>query len=208
MFQEQAPLRAAYERASLVLADGVSVMMAARLLRLNLPERVPGSDLVPELFQATAERGPIKVFLLGAGPGVAERAARNIVTRWPAVQVVGTYSPPFGFERDRRENDRILAHIAATQPDMLIVGLGAPKQEIWVHAHQDRIRASVAVCAGATIDFLAGEKRRAPRWMQHAGLEWLHRLVTEPRRLARRYARDAWLFPQLLWRELSLPRRP
>jgi N-acetylglucosaminyldiphosphoundecaprenol N-acetyl-beta-D-mannosaminyltransferase len=84
---------------------------------------------------------------------------------------------------------------------VLIVGLGAPKQELWVDAHRDRIEAAVTLCVGATIDFLAGEKRRAPVWMRKVGLEWLHRLLSEPRRLFRRYARDAWLFPRLVLSE-------
>ncbi len=84
---------------------------------------------------------------------------------------------------------------------MLVVGLGAPKQELWVHAHRDQISAPVALCVGAAIDFLAGEKPRAPRWMRRIGIEWMHRLASEPRRLAMRYLRDAWIFPQLVWRE-------
>ena len=202
MFQEHAGLRAAYDEASLVLADGISVLLAARILRLRLPQRVAGSDLVPALFATAADRVPLKVFLLGAGPGVAERAARNIHARWPRVSVVGTHCPPLGFEKDPAENDRILSQIAALSPDVLIVGLGAPKQELWVHAHRLQIQATIALCAGATIDFLAGEKRRAPRWMQRTGLEWAHRLCSEPQRLFRRYARDAWIFPQLICREL------
>ena len=83
-----------------------------------------------------------------------------------------------------------------------MIGLGAPKQELWVHRYHDQIQAKVALCAGATIDFLAGEKRRSPRWMQRVGLEWAHRLLSEPKRLARRYARDAWVFPQLVWAEI------
>ncbi len=199
MYQEHAGLREAYAGASLVLADGMPLVVAARLLRRRLPQRVAGSDLVPTLFQSIghADR-PLKVFLLGAGPGVADRAARNIALRWPNVHVVGTHCPPLGFEREERENERILEHIAATRPDVLIVGLGAPKQELWVHAHREQIRATVAVCAGASIDFLAGEKRRAPVWMRHAGLEWLHRLASEPGRLWQRYMRDAWIFPQLV----------
>jgi N-acetylglucosaminyldiphosphoundecaprenol N-acetyl-beta-D-mannosaminyltransferase len=83
----------------------------------------------------------------------------------------------------------------------LVIGLGAPKQELWVHRHQHELQAKVALCVGATIDFLAGHRRRSPLWMQRAGLEWLHRVMSEPRRLAARYARDAWIFPQLVWRE-------
>jgi N-acetylglucosaminyldiphosphoundecaprenol N-acetyl-beta-D-mannosaminyltransferase len=201
MVQENKALQAAYDDASLVLADGMPIVWAARLLRRTLPQRVTGSDLVPALFASAKPEQPLRVFLLGAMPGVAERAARNISKHWPATQVVGVYSPPFGFERDAEENERILAAIAVAQPDVVIVGFGAPKQELWVHAHRARIAASVAICAGATIDFLAGEKRRAPHWMQRTGLEWLHRCLSEPRRLLKRYARDAFLFPPLVWRE-------
>ncbi len=207
MYQTNDALRSAYAAASLVLADGAPVVVAARLLRRALPERVPGSDLAPALFDRVAAEceagsgGPLRVFLLGAGPCVAERAASNIVQRWPGVEVVGTLSPPLGFEHDGAENERILACLAAARPDVLLVGLGAPKQELWVHAHAERMAAKVALCIGATIDFLAGEKRRAPRWMRRVGLEWLHRLLTEPRRLAKRYLKDAWLFPQLVWRD-------
>jgi N-acetylglucosaminyldiphosphoundecaprenol N-acetyl-beta-D-mannosaminyltransferase len=207
MFQEHAGLRDAYADASLVLADGFPVLVAARLLRRNIPERVPGSDLVPTLFATVASqpRSKLRVYLLGAAPGVADEAASNIALRWPNVEVVGTYSPPLDFEKDGAENEAILNRIAAARPDMLVVGLGAPKQELWVHKHRDRIAAPVALCVGATIDFLAGERPRAPVWMRRVGLEWLHRLASEPRRLAKRYARDAWIFPQLVWREWRSP---
>ncbi len=203
MFQEQAGLRQAYADAGLVLADGFPVFVAARMLGRPIPERVPGSDLVPALFatvnSTSAKR--LRVFLLGAAPGVADRAAVNIEKRWPAVHVVGAYSPPLGFEKDSRQNETIVKMIAAAKPDVLVVGLGAPKQELWVHAHRDQIAAPVAMCVGASIDFLAGEKPRAPRWMRRIGIEWLHRLASEPRRLAMRYLRDAWIFPRLVWRE-------
>lgn len=202
LLQTSAELRAAYRDAGLVLADGWPVVAASRLLRRPLPERVAGSDLAPALFDAAQQASrPLKVFLLGAAPGVAERAARNIARRWPQVEVVGVYSPPLGFERDPQENNRILAHIRAADPELLLVGLGAPKQELWVHRHRQQIAARAALCVGATIDFLAGEKRRAPQALQRLGLEWLHRMLSEPRRLAKRYARDAWIFPQLVWRE-------
>lgn len=201
LYQHHAGLRHAYEQASLVLADGMPVLWASRLLGRPLPQRVPGSDLAPALFAAAARRGGLRVYLLGAGPGVAARAAEAIEETWPAVRVVGTYSPPLGFENDPDENNQILARIQMNRPDVLVVGLGAPKQELWLAANQARIRAPVALAVGATIDFLAGEKARAPHWMRKVGLEWLHRLASEPRRLAARYARDAWIFPQLVWRE-------
>jgi N-acetylglucosaminyldiphosphoundecaprenol N-acetyl-beta-D-mannosaminyltransferase len=118
---------------------------------------------------------------------------------WPNLETVGVYSPPIGFEKNPDESNYILGRIALGQPDVLIVGLGAPKQEIWVHQHRDLICARIALCVGATIDFLAGEKKRAPAWMQRSGIEWLHRVCTEPKRLAKRYAKDAWVFPRLVW---------
>ena len=207
MLRTNAALRAAYAGASLVLADGAPVVWASRLLRRPVPERVAGSDLAPALFNhardaaGTSDGPPLRVFLLGAAPGVADRAAARIESRWPGVSIVGTLSPPLGFERDAAENERILAAVAAADPDLLLLGLGAPKQELWISEHAPRLRAKAALCVGATIDFLAGEKRRAPRWMQRLGLEWFHRLATEPRRLAARYARDAWIFPRLVWRD-------
>jgi N-acetylglucosaminyldiphosphoundecaprenol N-acetyl-beta-D-mannosaminyltransferase len=206
LMSRRADLQAAYRGASLVLADGAPIVLASRIAAAGtaqprLPERVAGSDLVPNLFAAA--RRPLRVFLLGAAPGVAQDAANRITRTWPNAKIVGGYSPPPGFEHDYAENERILARVAAAAPDLLIVGLGAPKQELWVHRFHHRIEAKVAICAGATIDFLAGRRRRSPAWMRRAGLEWLHRAASEPRRLAGRYARDAWVFPQLLWREIS-----
>jgi N-acetylglucosaminyldiphosphoundecaprenol N-acetyl-beta-D-mannosaminyltransferase len=198
MFQHRGDLRDAYRDASLVLADGLPLVVASKLFRRSLPERVAGSDLVPRLL---ASGKPLRVFLLGAAAGVADLAAERIRLNWPAIEIVGTLSPPLGFETDAVENERILAAVAAARPDLLVVAFGAPKQELWVHQNFCRLEAKVAVCAGATIDFLAGHRRRSPVWMRRAGLEWLHRIASEPRRLAGRYARDAWEFPQLLWRE-------
>jgi N-acetylglucosaminyldiphosphoundecaprenol N-acetyl-beta-D-mannosaminyltransferase len=201
MFERRADLRDAYRDASLVLADGFPVVLASRLLKRPLPERVAGSDLAPALFAAAKVAKPLTVYLLGAGPGVAERAATNIHNRWPGVRVVGCYSPPLGFERDEQECVAICERINAARPDVLMLGLGAPKQELWIARHRARLQVNAALCIGATIDFLAGEKARAPRWMQQFGVEWLHRLCSEPKRLFKRYAHDAWVFPQLVWRE-------
>jgi N-acetylglucosaminyldiphosphoundecaprenol N-acetyl-beta-D-mannosaminyltransferase len=208
LLHESAAFRDAYAVADMTLADGMPVVWASRLLGKPLPERVTGADLVPALFSAADESRPLRVFLLGALPGVADRAAGNIMARWPHVYVSGTYSPPFGFEKDAKQNNDILSRIAAAKCDVVVVGLGAPKQELWVHAHRDRIEAKVALCVGATIDFLAGEVRRAPLWVQSIGLEWCYRLLSEPRRLFRRYAQDALLFPQLVWAEFARSRMP
>lgn len=201
MLQEHDGLREAYRGADMVLADGFPVILASRLLGRGLPERVAGSDLVPALFAAADPKRPLRTFLLGAAPGVANQAAKCIEASYAGVDVVDTYSPPLGFEHDDAEQQRIFDRLRRTRPDILVIGLGAPKQEVWVHEHQQEIKAPVALCVGATIDFLAGERSRAPKWLQQVHLEWFYRMMSEPRRLFWRYARDAWVFPQLVWRE-------
>lgn len=186
----------------MVLADGFPIVAAAKLLGEFIPQRVAGSELVPQLLASFSADAPIRVFLLGAGPGVAQRAAKQIERRYPGAQVVGTHCPPMGFEHDPAQNAEILERLQAAQADLLIVGLGAPKQELWVDKYRHVLPVKVAVCAGATIDFLAGEKRQAPVWMRRSGLEWLHRLAHEPRRLRRRYTNNALSFPGLMLREL------
>ncbi|QDU89324.1 Putative N-acetylmannosaminyltransferase [Pirellulimonas nuda] len=194
-------LRAAYAEAGLVLADGWPLVAASRMFGKRLPERVAGSDLVPALLDAAPQRGGLKVFLLGGMPGVGERAAQRIAKRYPAVEVSGIHSPPWGFEHDPCETDRIVELVAKAEPDLLVVGLGAPKQELWLHRHYRRLPVPVAIAAGATIDFLAGVQTRAPRWMQRSHLEWLHRAASDPRRLTARYVRDGLALPGLLWGE-------
>lgn len=201
LLQEHEGLRHAYDHADLVLPDGYPVVWASRILGRRLPERVAGSDLVPALFAAADPDRPLRTFLFGAGPGVADRAADRIKDQWPGVEIVDTYSPPFGFEKDDVEQQRILDRISSAKPDVLVVGLGAPKQEVWVYKQRLNLATSAVLCVGATIDFLAGEKSRAPVWVQRIYLEWLYRMLSEPKRLFRRYLRDAWVFPQLVWRE-------
>ncbi len=198
-------MQAAYEGASLVVADGWPLVAASRWLGQPLPERVAGSDLVPELLSAGSDIPGFRVFLLGGSPGVATQAAERIHSRWPGVNVAGVASPLPGFESDIEETREVIDAINRVAPQLLVVGLGAPKQEIWLQQHASRINAPVAIAAGATIDFLAGVQKRAPRWIQQSRLEWFYRLATDPRRLAGRYARDAVIFPRLVaaeWRRL------
>lgn len=206
LYQRRADMRESYRGASLVLADGAPVVWASRLLGRSLPGRVAGSDLAPAVLEQAArwaalQNRSLRVFLLGAGPGVADRAKIAIHRKYDGVEVVGTLAPPIGFEIDDRQNQRILASISDARPDIVLIGLGAPKQELWACRFAERIDARVALCVGATIDFMAGERRRAPKWMQRTGTEWLHRLASEPKRLAARYLKDAAVFPQLVWRE-------
>lgn len=192
----------AYQDASLVTVDGKPVKAALQMFGYRIPEVVTGSDLAPAIFDHSRGGGPeLSVFLLGAAPGVAEKAALLISARWPHIEICGFYSPPTGFENSQEENDRMLSIINAADPDILIVGLGAPKQEIWTHSMRHSLSAGLVLCVGATIDFLAGEKRRAPFWMQRASLEWLFRMLSEPRRLLGRYLKDAIIFPRLVFGE-------
>lgn len=202
MYHELPALRQAYAEASLVVADGWPLVTVSRMFRKPLPERVAGSDLVPELFKECERRGVARtVFLLGAATGVADLAAAIIHNRWANVHVVGTHSPPLGFEKKPKETEQIVGTINKCSPDILVIGLGAPKQELWLHGVHRQLRVGVAFAAGATIDFFAGRQTRAPVWMRSMRLEWSHRLLTNPRRLARRYFRNAWLLPQLIVRE-------
>ncbi len=195
-------LQSIYGVSSMTLADGWPLVTMSKMYGKALPQRVPGSDLLPELcsdFHSRTER--IRLFLLGGKPGVPERAAKLIHARWPSAQVVGTLSPPFGFEHDDEANQLMRHQINNSRADVLIVGLGFPKQELWLSKHRSRLEVSVALGVGATIDFLAGEQTRAPKWVQAIKMEWFFRLVTDPKRLAPRYAQDAIYFPWICWKQ-------
>ena len=193
----------AYANAALVLTDGKPVRLALLMLGYTIEETVPGSDLVPAIFSKVSDKqSSLSVFLLGAAPGVAERAATAIHQRWKGVDVVGTYSPPLGFEFESSENHKIVEMVNSANPDVLVVSLGAPKQELWVYNHANELHAGVGLCVGATIDFLAGERMRAPVWMRSVGLEWLHRMLSQPKRLVPRYVKGAIFFPIIVLRQL------
>jgi N-acetylglucosaminyldiphosphoundecaprenol N-acetyl-beta-D-mannosaminyltransferase len=165
--------------------DGMPLVWLSRLHGYSNAGRVYGPDLmlaVCDRAQATGRRH----FFYGGAPGVAERLACALRTRYPALIVAGTYSPPYR-AADTDEDGDVLAAINAAAPDIVWVGLGTPKQDYWVSRHRDRLTAPVLIAVGAAFDFHAGLLRQAPRWMQRSGLEWLFRLVQEPRRLAFRY---------------------
>ena len=175
----------------------------SRLRGEPLRGTIPGSELVPEILeQASSLKKNLKIFLLGAGPGVAETAANNIHNKYCNVRVVGFDSPPFGFHNKLEENERIIKLVNASQADLLVIGLGAPKQELWVHQFQHRIKVPLAICAGAVIDFMAEEKQRAPLWVRKMACEWVHRMMTEPKRLGPRYLKGLFIFPIIVLIEL------
>lgn len=201
MLNANANFRTAYSASSLVLVDGNPVMWASKLLGKPVPETVPGSDLFVLLLQESKRGAGFSIFLLGAPPGVAKKAGMMIQEGYPNVRVVGTNCPPLGFEKDQDELKKIVQQINEAQPDLLLVGLGAPKQELWAHAYKQQLKVKVILCAGATIEFVAKEKQRAPKWVQRLSMEWFYRMMLEPKRLFYRYAKDAIIFPFLLARE-------
>jgi len=178
--------RQAYRRVSLSLVDGVPVLWAARLLGQPLPEKVSGSDLVIPLLARAAQRH-WRVFLLGGAPGAGERASARLREQFPELKVVGVDAPRVDLAAPRDERLALAQRVAATRPDLVLVGFGAPKQEIFCDETLDAFKPAVLVCVGASIDFIAGVTRRAPAWMSRCGLEWTYRLAQEPRRLAARY---------------------
>jgi N-acetylglucosaminyldiphosphoundecaprenol N-acetyl-beta-D-mannosaminyltransferase len=176
----------AMQQADLAVPDGMSVVLASRMLGVTIPERVTGGDLMERMCSEAAHYG-FRVFFLGGLPGAAEMAAFNLRQRYPGLNICGTYCPPRGFENDPAELFWIEKVVEEARPDLLCVAFGAPKQEIWMQRHRDRLNVGVILPVGAAFDTQAGLQRRAPQWMQRNALEWLFRLMMEPRRLWRRY---------------------
>ena len=179
-------LQAVYKGAALILTDGKPLIWIARWYKTPIKEKISGSDLFPLLCRLSAKRG-YKMFFLGAAEGVAAKAAENLSGKNKGLQVVGTYSPPFGFESDEAELRKIKDMIKAAAPDILIVGLGCPKQELFMYNHCMEMGVPISFGLGASLDFEAGNIKRAPRWMADHGFEWLYRFFKEPKRMFRRY---------------------
>lgn len=181
----------AYRRAEWIVCDSRILRVCSRLLPSPIPEAIPGSSFFTDYYLHHASDPDCRIFLLGAREGVAAEAARRINARVGREIVVGTYSPPFGFEKSPAEIYRIIAEVNGSGATVCLVGLGAPKQELFITAHRDRmpgIRLWMAL--GATIDFEAGNIRRAPRWVQKICMEWFYRFLCEPKRMFRRYFVD------------------
>ena len=175
-----------YSNADLVVADGVPIIWASKLLKKPLKQKISGSDILPVLGKEF-EKHEITLFFLGAAEGVAQKAAGNLKIQFPNIKIVGCYSPPYGFEKNEEENKKILEMIKSAKPDVLMVGVGAPKQEKWIYKYYKQYDVPVSIGVGATFDFIAGKVKRAPVFMQKIGLEWFWRFLQEPRRLFKRY---------------------
>jgi N-acetylglucosaminyldiphosphoundecaprenol N-acetyl-beta-D-mannosaminyltransferase len=194
--REDAEFRACLDRASLCIPDGIGILWAARMRGRRLRERVAGSDLVPRLAREAAAHG-WRVYFLGAAPGVAEEAASRLREQHPGLRIVGCYA---GSPR-RDEEDDLVARVQAARSQLLLVAYGAPGQDLWLDRNLGRTGAAVGIGVGGSFDFIAGAARRAPRWAQRLGLEWLVRLVWEPWRWRRQLALPKFAFLVLLGRD-------
>jgi N-acetylglucosaminyldiphosphoundecaprenol N-acetyl-beta-D-mannosaminyltransferase len=192
-----AAFRETINQADLAVADGMPLVWLSRMHGEALPERVAGVELVDGACRLAAELGQ-GVYLLGARPGVADAAARELQAGHPGLQIAGTYAPPHR-PLTADEDDRMTQRIRDTSPGLLLVALGAPRQDLWIRSHKANLGVRVAMGVGCTFDVLAGTLERAPGWMQRAGMEWAFRLGHEPGRLWRRYlVRDLPVFTRLL----------
>ncbi|HUW32476.1 MAG TPA: WecB/TagA/CpsF family glycosyltransferase [Planctomycetota bacterium] len=199
-------LRSIYERAGLSLADGMPVVWAARLLGRPLKAKVSGSDLFYELCGRAAAEG-LRLFLLGGAPGVAERAADALRSRYAGLHIVGTHSPVIRADGAGSSDAEVAEMIREARPHVVFVAFGSPKQELWMARNYRRLGSAVCIGIGASFDFAAGTQSRAPRWIQRAGFEWLWRLLHEPRRLWKRYLVDDLPFLWHVARERLRPSR-
>lgn len=174
------------EHAELLLADGHPLLWIAKRYGTPVKEKISGSDLVPALCEIAAQKG-YSIFLLGAAPGVAQKAADKLRQRLPDIRIAGVYSPPLGFEKDEAEMEKINRMLLDSHADMLFVGMGVPKQDIFIYENMEKYRIPMSFSIGGTIDFMAGEQQRAPKWMSDHGLEWFYRFLHDPKRMFKRY---------------------
>lgn len=191
-------LRELNRRAAFLVADGMPLVWYSRFIGAPIPERVTGADLVWHLCARAAVTGH-RVFLLGGEPGVGQEAAGLLVRRYPGLQIVGVESPPYG-SWSAEQNLAIVRCVSRARPDLLIAALGQPKGELWLDVHLEALGVPACVQVGGSLDFVVGRTRRAPVWLQRTSLEWLYRVLQEPRRLGPRYAADAWFLAKAMAR--------
>lgn len=197
--EEDSYLKKVVDNADMVLVDGKPLVWISKLHGKPLKAKISGSDLVPLLCEVAAEKG-YKIFIIGGKDGIAEQAKEKLENRLPKIKIVGTYAPPFGFEKNESELDKINQMISEAHPDLLIACFGCLKQEKWIYENIEKYNAKVSVCAGATVDFLAGNVKRAPRWMSDHGLEWFYRFTQEPKRMFKRYFVDDTKIVKLIFK--------
>jgi len=204
--QNNKNFREIYSHADLVLADGMPLIWASKYLGTPIREKLSGSDLFPLICDYCSKKN-LKVFLLGGREGAAQKTAELLVEDYPDLQISGYYSPPFGFEKDAEENEKIITMIKTSNPHILFVGLGAPKQEFWISKNMHSYNVPVSIGIGVTFEFYARMIKRAPNFMQKIGFEWFWRLLMEPQRLWRRYLVDDMKIFKLVYRQKKSSKR-
>lgn len=186
-----------YKNADYVLCDGVPVKWASEFLGTPIKQRITGLDVLPRVFPF-ALKNDFSIFLLGASPGVAETLKQLMEAKHPGVQIVGTFVPPFRAVFSEEEIQKMIQAINAVKPDILLVSLTAPKQDIWIAENLAKLDTRLAIGIGGAFEVAAGMINRAPVWMQKAGLEWFHRFLQEPKRMFKRYFVEAPVFIPLI----------
>ena len=182
---------AAYRQADVITVDSQYVRLSLRLIGRPVRHLLPGSDIVPAFCRHHANNTAVRIFLLGAMPGVAQQAQQRLNAQAGRQMVVGAHGPSMRFVQDEAECEAVLAMIEASGANVLLVGFGAPKQEVWIAKYRHRLpQVRVFMGIGATIDYEAGVVKRAPTWMRPIGLEWVYRVVTDPRRYLTRYLKN------------------
>lgn len=199
-----------YQAADWVICDSKIVNLAAKFLGSPFKEVIPGSSFLPAFYNYHKENAAIKIFLLGAAEGVADLARKRINTHVKRNMVIGSYSPSFGFEKNEEECREIVEMIKASKANVLVVGVGAPKQEKWIMKYKDELsNINLFMALGATLDFEAGNIKRAPMLFQKLHVEWLYRLIKEPKRLWKRYLiEDMSFFLLILRQKLGIYKSP
>lgn len=182
LFLDDVPFRAALQRADVIYLDGNGPRLAAALAGAALPPRLTGADWIVDLLRQAAARRD-RVFLLGSRPEVVAAVAERLRAQTPGLDLAGWHHGYF----DEAQAPDVLTAVRAARPQLLLLGMGSPRQELWMAAHAEASGAAVIWCVGAALEYAAGLRRRPPRWMRRLGLEWLGRLLIEPRRLAGRY---------------------
>lgn len=204
--QRDEQLRQIHNQAGLATPDGMPLVWLSRLKGFSWVERVYGPDLMLAVCRQSLVKG-YRHYFYGGAEGVPEKLAAQLARHFPGLQVAGLYSPPYR-SLTKEEDERVIRTISDSKPDIVWVGLSTPKQEYWMHEHLGRLSAPLLVGVGAAFNFHAGLKKQAPRWMQRSGLEWCFRLITEPRRLWRRYLINNPWFLWLILRDALGKRNP
>lgn len=187
--QDDTELKEICDKADLILTDGQIVVKLSRYLGNPIKERVCMTDFVWDVFDLAIKKD-YKVFLFGGKEDVLFKATENIKKRLPELNIVDSYSPPFGFEKNEEMLEEANRRIKASDADILIVFLGCPKQEKFIYQNKDKYQVPISITMGGCVDFIAGKVKRAPLWMQNIGLEWFYRFLQEPKRMFRRYFVD------------------